>query len=100
MYEPRKSFATLYLIKKVPKGKNIIQRDLSACVEECFNDFELVKKLTKNERKKLFKAIGIVYRPVSKINQVINCYFSKSMRNAYRILADLKPEKTIGFKQY
>ena len=100
VYEPRKSFATLYLIKKVPKGKNIIQRDLSACVEECFNDFELVKKLTKNERKQLFKAIDIVYRPVSKINQVINCYFSKSMRNTYRILADLKPEKTIGFKQY
>ena len=98
VYQPRKKFR--YLIKKVPKGRNIIQRGLSACVEERFNGFELARKLTENERKQLFKPIDIVYRPVSKINQVINCYSSKSMRNAYQTLADLTPEKTIGFKRY
>ena len=98
IHKPRKKIR--YLIKKVLKGKNIIQRDFLAYVEEHFNGFELVRKLTKNERKQLFKPIDIVYRPVSKINQVINCYFSKSMRNGYRILADLTPEKSIGFKQY
>ena len=80
VYELRKKFR--YLIKKVSKSKNIIQRDLSACVEERFNGFELVRKPTENERKQLLKPIDIVYRPVSKINRIINFYFSKSMRNA------------------
>ena len=40
----------LYLIKKVPQNKNVLQSDLSACVEERFNGFEIVSKLTENEK--------------------------------------------------
>ena len=63
-----------YLVKKVPQNKNVIERDFSACVEECFKGFDVVRKLTENERKKLFKQIDIVYKPMSKLNQIIN-YF-------------------------
>ena len=34
--------------------------------------------------KKLFYTIDIVYKPISKIAQTIDYYFSNSMRNAYR----------------
>ena len=52
-----------------------------------------MRKLTENERKKLLKPIDIVYKPVSKLNQIINCYLSKSMRKIYRVISDLKKEK-------
>ena len=70
VYDLRKKFR--YLIKKVPQNKDIAQRDLSACVEERFNGSGIVRKLNKNERRRLFKPIDIVYRPASKINQTIN----------------------------
>ena len=59
-------------------------------VEENFNGFELVRKLSEYETRQLFKPIDVVYRPVSKINQIINCYFSKSMRNAYCVVSERK----------
>ena len=73
-----------YLIKKIPRGKNTVQRDLSACVEERFNIFELAKILAENLTRQKYRFINIAYKPVSKINQTINCYFTTSMRNAYR----------------
>ena len=66
VYDLRKTFC--YLIKNAPLNKNFVQRDLSACVEERFNDFNIVRKLTENEVKELFKPNDIVYRPVSKLN--------------------------------
>lgn len=34
----------------------------------------------------MFKSLDIVYKPLSKIDQTVNCYFSKSTRNAYWLL--------------
>ena len=64
--ELRKKFC--YVIKKVPKGKNAIMKELSACVEEHFNGFQLVERLGKNERRYFYRPTDIVYEPVSKIN--------------------------------
>ena len=57
----RKKFCCL--IKKVPQNKNFVQRDLSACVEERFNGFDIVRKLTENEVKELFKQIMLSIDP-------------------------------------
>ena len=64
----------------MPKGKNTAQRELSACVEKRFNGFGLVKKLAENLIRQKCKPIDIVYKPVSEICQIINCYFTTSMR--------------------
>ena len=45
---------------------------------------KLVKKLTENSIKQFFKPIDFVYKLVSEVNQIINCFFAVSMRNAYR----------------
>ena len=84
------------MIKKTPKGKNIMQRDLSTCVEELFNGFHLVRKLTKNEMRENFKLIDIVYKPLRRVNQIIDCYFSLLMRNAYCLTSDKKMEKMLA----
>ena len=88
VYELRKKFR--YMIRKIPNGKNISQRDLSACVEERFNGFHLVRKLAENEMRQNFKLIDIVYKPVRKVNQIMGCYFSFLMRNAYRVTSEKK----------
>lgn len=92
--EVRKKFH--YLIKKVLQNKNDVQRDLLACVEQRFNGSKILSKLTENERKELLKPIHIVYKPFLNLNQTINCYFSKSMRNAYQAISDLKKRKRIN----
>lgn len=84
------------MIKKTPKGKNIMQRDLSTCVEELFNGFHLVRKLTKNEMRENFKLIDIVYKPLRRVNQIIDCYFSLLMRNAYCLTSEKKMEKMLA----
>ena len=86
VYELRKKFR--HQVKKFPQNENVIQRDISAWVEVGFNGFDIVWKLTENERKELLKAIDIVYKPVWKLNQIINC----CLTNAYRTISDLKKE--------
>ena len=66
VYDFRKKFC--YLVKNAPQNTNFVQRDLSACAEERFNDFDIVRNLIENEVKELFKPNDIVYRPVSKLN--------------------------------
>ena len=77
-----------YLINKMPRGKNNVQRELSASVAARVNGFNLVKKLTENLIRQLYRPIDIVYKPVSNINQIINCFFAVSMRNAYRVVSN------------
>ena len=78
------------MTKKTPKSKNISQRDLSACVEERFNSFHLVRKPVENEMRQNFKPIDIVCKPVRKVNEIIQCYVSHTMRNAYGVASEKK----------
>ena len=59
VYELRKKFC--YLIKKMPKGRIIIQKDLSTCVERRFNGFELVRRMTENELRQKYRPVDILY---------------------------------------
>ena len=88
VYELRKKFR--YLIKKVPQKKNVVRRDLSACVEKRFNDFNIVRRIAENEQKENYVAVDVAYKPFSRIGQIVNCYFTSSMRNAYRTAIHLK----------
>ena len=94
VYELRKRFR--YMIKKTPKAKKIMQRDLSTCVEELFNGFHLVRKLTKNKMRENFKLIDIVYKPLRRVNQIIDCYFFLLMRNAYCLTSERKMDKMLA----
>ena len=63
VYKPIKIFC--YLIKESPKGKNDIKKEFSACVEERFNGFSNVKRLSENEQRHILKPLDIVHKPVS-----------------------------------
>ena len=100
VYELRKKFRCL--IKKVLQKKNIVRRNRSACVEERFHGFDIVRKNSKNEHKENYVAADVVYKPVSRIDQIVNCYFTSSMRNACRPASHLKKvlEITAAEKYY
>ena len=74
----------------MPQKKNVVRRDLSACVEERFKSFDIVRRIAENEQKENYVAVGVVYKPVLRIDQIVNCYFTSSMRNAYRAASHLE----------
>ena len=82
--------------------KNVVRRNRSACVEERFHGFDIVRKNSKNEHKENYVAADVVYQPVSRIDQIVNCYFTSSMRNACRPASHLKKvlEITAAEKYY
>ena len=84
------------LLRVYELRKKFCQEGSSGLVEKRFNGFEIVRKVTEDQRKENFQPIEIVYKPVSKISQTINCYFSKSMRNAYHVVGDLKKGKDVS----
>ena len=72
-----------YLIKQDSKQKKIF-REVSACVIERFNGFTIVKLEFDNEIRREFKPIDIIYKPVIKLNAILNCFFTEKLHLAYK----------------
>ena len=71
------------LIKQDSEKKNLV-RDISSCIREKFNGFNVVrleftKKLGRN-----MSPIDIIYKPVKKDTENIECFLSKKINLAYR----------------
>ena len=43
----------------MPQKKKVVQRNLSACVEEQFDGFDIVQRIAENERKENYVAVDI-----------------------------------------
>ena len=68
---------------KITKKKEII-RKLSSCIKEKFNGFTFAQiNLAKNKKHDLIP-VNIVYKPVKKQDEVINCFFTADVKNAFR----------------
>ena len=66
--------------------KKRVLTSLSSCIKEKFNGFTFAHiKLAKKEKDDLVP-INILYKPVKKQDEVINCYFTDDLKNAYRAL--------------
>ena len=70
------------LIKQDAERKNVI-RELSSCIFEKFNSFNIVRlEFDKKLRQKML-SIDIVYKPVKKETENIECFFSRRINMAY-----------------
>ena len=59
-------------------------RRVSSCIKEKFNGFTFAQiNLAKNQKQDLIP-INIVYKPVNKQDEVITCFFTDDLINAYR----------------
>ena len=71
------------LIKQDPEKKNVL-RELSGCVIEKFNGFTTVRLEFDRKLRQKMSPIDIIYKPVKKEDEIIECFFSSQMNLAYR----------------
>ena len=67
---------------KIRQKKGIV-RKLSCCVIDKFNGFAIVRIEKDREICKIFYPINIIYKPVKKLNENIECFISAEMHLAY-----------------
>ena len=81
VYELKEKFHAL--IKQCPDKKNVI-RDISSCIREKFNGFNIVRVEFEKQIRQKMSPIAIIYKPVRKETENIDCYFSKKINYAFR----------------
>ena len=81
VYELKDKFR--YLIKQDPQKKNVI-RDLSSCIIEKFNSFNIAQLELDRELRKDISPIDVAYKPVKKDTANIECFFSTLINLAFR----------------
>ena len=72
-----------YLIRKSPTGKYSFLRDLSCCVIERYNRYQVVKIKKKGCQKYYFEPIDIAEDPVEGPDQIFERYYTKKVHFAY-----------------
>ena len=79
VYEIKKVFR--HLILKNPKKQTVV-RELSSCIYEKFNGFNIISIEHGKKLRKKFKPIDIIYKPVKKPDAEIKCYFLQDISRA------------------
>ena len=72
-----------YQLKQNLKEKNKMKRELSSCVIQKFNGYELIRNNLNVLEKKDFIPIDIVYEPTLDENKKIECFFAPDITLAY-----------------
>ena len=81
VYELKQKFWSL--VKQNPDKENIV-RELSSCITNKYNGFNIVRLEQLKKIIQTFIPIEIVYKPVKNCNEVINCFFSNKINLAFR----------------
>ena len=89
MFEFKQKFHCL--IKQDPEKKNVL-RELSGCIIEKFNGFATVRLEFERKLRQKMSPVDIIYKPVKKEDEIIECSFSSQMNLAYR--ASFSVDKT------
>ena len=72
-YERRNKFR--YQLRRKLKEKNQMKRELSACIIQKFNGYELLRNHLNFIERKDFVPIDVVYEPTLNENMIIECFF-------------------------
>ena len=67
-----------YLLRK-GHDQHEIKKEVLSCVEQHYNDFNVTSHMCKREQQIQFEPIDIVYKPVKRIDNIIECYFSNEI---------------------
>ena len=65
------------------KEKNKMKRELSSCVIQKFNGYELLRNNLNSSEKKDFIPIDIIYEPTLDENKKIECFFAPDISLVY-----------------
>ena len=61
-------------------------RELYSCVNEKFNGFNIVRVEFIQKLRQTFRHVHIIYKPVKKCNNIVNCFFSGKLNMVIRAL--------------
>ena len=81
LYEKKNKFK--YVSKKGYE-KNEVQKEISSCVEQRFNSFQITCHLLTKKQKVDFESLGIIYKPAMRLDEIIECYFTSEINLAFR----------------
>ena len=81
-YERRNKFR--YQLRQKLKEKNQMKRELSACIIQKFNGYELFRNLVNSIERKDFIPIDVVYEPTVNENKIIECFFAPRIHPGFR----------------
>ena len=73
-YKRRNKFR--YQLKQKLKEKNQMKRELSTCIIQKFNGYELLRNHLNSRERKIFNAIDIVYDPTLNDEKPMKCFFA------------------------
>ena len=82
VYELKDKFR--YLIKQDSKKKTVL-RELSSYIIEKFNRFNIARVEFSKKLRQTFCPINIIYKPVKKVDDIINCFFGEKLNKAFRV---------------
>ena len=85
-----------HLSSKNPK-KQIVVRQLSSCIHEKFNVFNIISIEYSKKLRKKFKPIDIIYNPLKKPDVEIKCYFLQDISSANRNTWNKSEKLSHGF---
>ena len=80
-YERRNKFR--YQLRQKLKSKNEMKRELSACIIQKFNGYDLLRNHLQYSEKKDLIPIDIVYEPTLDTNKPIFCFFAPAIYLGY-----------------
>ena len=80
-YERRNKFR--YQVRKKLKEKNEVRKELSACVIQKFNGYELLRNYLNSDEKQNYIPIDIVYEPTLDDEKPIACFFAPDVSLAF-----------------
>ena len=81
-YERRNKFR--YQLRQKLKEKNQMKRELSACIIQKFNGYELLRNLVNSIERKDFIPIDVVYEPTVNENKIIECFFAPKIHPGFQ----------------
>ena len=80
LYEKKSKFR--YLFRKV-RDKNEVQKEVSFCIEQRYNGFHVTGHVCEKNCQIDFMSVGIVYEPVKRMDEIIECYFTYEINEAF-----------------
>ena len=101
LYEKKNKFR--YLFRK-GHDENEVQKEVSSGVEQQYNGFHVTMHMCDKNRHIDFESVDIVYKPVKHLHEVIECYFTNEINQAF--IVRLQHSKNIrlfsstGFVRY
>ena len=81
-YQRRNKFR--YQLRRKLKEKDQMNRELSACIVQKFNGYELLRNHLNSIERKDFIPIAVVYEPTLNENKIIQCFFAPKIHLGFR----------------